>query len=131
MYPTTMGAERNTITTRRALITRMTQKLLNRSLTKETPAVPTTPIAPIAPVKRSLLFFLLALDRARPHLGPAAHEREVLAEGMALEGLRQHQLHQVGMALEHHAEQLGGLPLVPVRPRVQVRQGGAARLVPG
>src|SRR5436309_3564862 len=99
-----MGADRNTMTTSRALITRMTQKLLNRSLTKETPAVPITPIAPIKPVKRSLLFLLLALHRARPHLGPAGHEREVLPERVALKGLRQHQLHQVRMALEHHAE---------------------------
>src|SRR5206468_10276646 len=78
MYPTTMGADKNTISTRIALMSRMTQKLLNRLSTKETPAVAIT---------RSLLLFLLAFHRARPHLGPPGHQREVLPHGMTLERL--------------------------------------------
>src|SRR5712691_10819701 len=118
-----MGADRNTITTSRALMTRMTQKLPNRLLTKEMPAVA---------IKRSLLLFLLfPLRRARPHLGLPGHEREVLSQGVALEGLGQHQLHQVRMPLEHDAEELPGLPLVPVGPRIEVGDGRTAGLLAG
>src|SRR5437667_1434743 len=121
-----MGADRNTITTSRALMTRMTQKLLNRLLTKETPAVA------IVAIKRSLLLFLLfTLRRARPHLGLPGHEREVLPQGVALEGLRQHQLHQVRMPLEHDAEELPRLPLVPVGPGIEVGDGRTAGLLAG
>src|SRR5689334_12540244 len=99
-----MGADRNTITTSSALTTSMTQKLLNRSLTNDTTAVPTKAGNPSSADTSSLILFLFSLHRARPHLGAAAHEREVLPEGMAVEGLGQHQLHQVRVTLEHHAE---------------------------
>src|SRR6266516_14413 len=64
---------------------------------------------------RSLLFLLLSLDGARPGLGLASHEGEVLAQGIALEGLREEELHGLGMAREGDAEHLPGLALVPVR----------------
>ena len=47
---------------------------------------------------RSLLLLLLALDRARPRLGLSGHEREVLAQRVALELLGEQQLHQVAGA---------------------------------
>src|SRR6266498_2761691 len=58
-----------------------------------------------------------------PDLGLPGQQGEFLAERVALELLGQQQLGQVGVAVEAHAEQLGGLALVPVGSRPQVVQG--------
>src|SRR5919199_813028 len=58
-----------------------------------------------------------------PDLGLPGQQGELLAQRVALELLRQEELGQVGVAVEAHAEQLGGLALVPVGPRPQVVQG--------
>src|SRR6266496_1788426 len=57
-----------------------------------------------------------------PDLGLPGQQGELLAQRVALELLRQEQLGQVGVAVEAHAEQLGGLALVPVGARPQVVQ---------
>src|SRR5919198_5125396 len=127
-----MGADRKTSSTSRAFTRRTTQKVFEMSFRSETPAFPSRPARPPTTVRAStgsLLFDLLALDGPRPHLGLAAHEREVLPHGVALEGLGQHELDQMGMALEHDAEQLPALALVPAGPGVEVRDGGTPRVV--
>src|SRR5918996_6590096 len=61
---------------------------------------------------------------SRPGLGLPGQQGELLAQGVALELLGQQQLGQVGVAVEAHPEQLGQLPLLPVRARPQVAEGG-------
>src|SRR5919199_647281 len=77
MYPTAIGADRNTIRTRSALITRMTQKVFEMSFRSDDPTLPmTAPWAAMLLVRAStgsLLLDFLALHRARPHLGLAGH----------------------------------------------------------
>src|SRR6266540_5196912 len=58
-----------------------------------------------------------------PDLGLPGQQGEFLAQRVAVELLGQQQLGQVGVAVEAHAEQLGGLALVPVGSRPQVVQG--------
>src|SRR5882672_11417472 len=70
---------------------------------------------------------LLLVLRPRPGLVAAAGELEGSAERVALEVLRQVELHEVGVALEGDAEHLGALPLVPVGTAEDGRQAGHGR----
>jgi hypothetical protein len=64
---------------------------------------------------------------AGPGLGDAGGEDEVLAEGVALEGVREQEVVEAGVALEVDAEHLVGLAFVPGRARVDVDGGGQRR----
>ncbi|MBB4894500.1 hypothetical protein FHS39_003558 [Streptomyces olivoverticillatus] len=66
---------------------------------------------------RAALRRFARLLRARPRLGHPGRQDEVLAQGVALEALRQQERDQVRVALEVHAEHLVGLALVPRRAR--------------
>src|SRR5690349_4653875 len=60
---------------------------------------------------------------ARPLLGPAGGQHEVLAQGMSLETFREEQWHEVRMIIERDAEHLVRLALVPRRPAVDTGPG--------
>src|SRR5919198_5657627 len=66
----------------------------------------------------------------RPGLGLPGQQGELLAQRMALELLGQQQLGEVRVAIEEHAEQLGGLALVPVGTRPQVAHGRQVAALP-
>src|SRR5919108_2400694 len=68
---------------------------------------------------------------ARPRLDLPGQQGELLAQREALELLRQQQLGQVRVPVEHHPEQLRGLALVPVGAGPQVVDGGQPPAVPG
>jgi hypothetical protein len=62
--------------------------------------------------------------RAGPGLGDPGCEDEVLAEGVAFEGLREEEVVQRRVALEVDAEHFVGLAFVPGGARVDVDGGG-------
>src|SRR6266498_4038444 len=89
-----------------------------------TAASPPAPRGPPFPPRCSIATVLLPRFLAPwPDLGLPGHQGELLAQREALELLRQEQLGQVRVAVEDHAEQLGGLTLVPVGARPQVVHG--------
>src|SRR5919106_3312160 len=79
--------------------------------------------------RRSLLSLPLGLLLARPGLGHPAHQDEILPEREALEWLREEELDELRVTLEVDAEQLPGLPLVPVGSGKQVVDRRDARLL--
>jgi hypothetical protein len=70
---------------------------------------------------------LSGLLRAGPGLGDAGGEDEVLAQGVAFEGLREEEVVQGGVTLEGDAEHFVGLAFVPGRAGVDVDGGGEGR----
>src|SRR6266536_3714847 len=83
-------------------------------------AVSATPRGPPFAPRCSATVLLPRFLGPRPGLGLPGQQGELFAQRVPLELLGQQQLGQVGVPVEGHAEQLGGLALVPVGARPQV-----------